>query len=97
MKFTFKTEKSTGRYRSFYPDHHYIKLKRKEVGRIDDKIPHRIRLQVVKDDINEDENSNCEWIWITLKKESDSLQEAKDFLNANIEVITTKYNIYIED
>lgn len=28
MKFTFKTEKPTGRYRSFYPDHHYVKLKK---------------------------------------------------------------------
>lgn len=37
--FTFKTEKSTGFYRSFYPDTHYIKLKRAKVGVIEDKRP----------------------------------------------------------
>jgi hypothetical protein len=46
---------------------------------------------VHKDDINEDGNPNCPWKWISLKKESESLQEAKDWLNENIEEVLAKY------
>lgn len=56
-----------------------------------------IRLQVVKKDINEDGNSNCSWKWIKLKKKSESLQEAKDFLNENIDQILKLYNLYQDD
>lgn len=97
MKFTFKTDKATGPYSSFYSDQHSVKLKKKEVGAIGDKVPYRIRLQVIKDDIKEDGNSNCSWKWITLKKESKSLQEAKDFLNDHIDKILEKYNLHLED
>jgi len=97
MKFTFKTDKSTGRYRAFYSDYHYVKLKKKEVGNIGDKVPYRICLKVNKDDINEDGNPNCSWKWITLKHESKSLQEAKDFLKEHIDAILEKYNLYLGD
>lgn len=93
MKFTFKTEKETGRYRSFYPDQHFIKLNRKVVGSIDDEFPYAIRLIVVKKDINEDGNPNCEWRWVRLQKESSSLLEAKEFLNNNIDEILKKYSL----
>lgn len=96
MKFTFKTEKPTGSYKSFFSDYHYIKLKKKEVGTITDKT-YKIRLKVWKADINEDGNPNCKWKWITLKKESKTLQEAKDFLNENIKLITTEKKLYLED
>jgi len=92
-KFTFKTEKSTGSYSSFYNDTHYIKLNKIECGTISDDEKHIISLQVIKDDINSDENKNCEWKWIKLNKESQTLQEAKDFLNANFENINSKYRI----
>lgn len=96
-KFTFKTERSTGRYRSFYPDNHYIKLKRKMIGSIDHEPPFSIRLMVYKDNIMEDENPNCDWKWIRLKKESESLQEAKDFLNTNADRILQKFRIRQSD
>lgn len=57
--FTFKTKKPTGRYASFYPSNHYIKLKNRKVGQIDDETPYRIRLMVKKADINENGNPNC--------------------------------------
>jgi len=69
MKFTFKTEKPTGAYRSFFSENHYIKLNKKQVGAIADRT-WKIRLMVFKDDINEDGNANCQWKWISLKKES---------------------------
>ena len=92
MKFTFKTEKPTGRYSSFFPRTHYIKLNKKEVGLIVD-ITWDIRLMVYKSDILEDGNPNCDWKWIKLKKESETLQEAKDFLNNNIDAILNKYKL----
>lgn len=91
--FTFKTNKATGRYASFFPDNHYIKLKKRKVGQIDDETPYRIRLMVKKVDINEDGNPNCDWKWITLKKESQSLDEAKQFLKDNYAAITHRYKL----
>lgn len=92
-KFTFKTEKATGRYRSFHPDTHHIKLNKIECGLIQDGKPYKIKFQVIKDDTKEDGNTNCEWKWITFKKESETLQEAKDFLNEKFEAINSKYKI----
>lgn len=93
MKFTFKTTKPTGKYASFYNPSHDIKLNKKDVGSIVDG-KWTIRLKVVKDDIMEDGKPNCPWEWISLKKESSSLQEAKDFLNANFKTITEKFNLF---
>ena len=92
-KFTFKTIKATGKYSSFYNDYHIIKLNKKEVGSIGSKYPHKIRLMVVKEDINEDGNPNCDWKWITLRKENNSVKEAKEFINRVSEKIQNKYNL----
>jgi glutamine synthetase adenylyltransferase len=96
MKFTFKTEKPTGRYRAFDSDDHHIKLNKKRVGSIVDG-EWTIRLMVLKSDINEDGNPNCKWKWITLKKKSASLQEAKDWLNENFFAIIEKHRIIYSD
>jgi len=98
-KFTFKTDKATGMYRSFHPDHIAIKLNKIKCGGIDDKRPHQIRLQVIKKDIMEDGNPNCKWRNILLKKESNSLQEAKNWLNAPeiLKIIHEKYTLYLEE
>lgn len=93
-RFTFKTDKPTGRFASFEKDYNHIKFNKKDVGTIDDGAPFKIRLMVVKEDINEDGNPNCPWKWIRLKQESKSLQEAKDFLNNNFEVIMKRYKLF---
>lgn len=98
-KFTFKTEKPTGRYRSFSFEHHRIKFGKLEVGAITDR-EWKIRLMVMKEDIKEDPNDTfCNFKWITLKKESSSLQEAKDWLNKpeTMKAILTKYILKSED
>lgn len=95
MPFTFKTTRATGHYRSFHSDQHDIKIKKVVVGMISDR-DWVIRLQVTKKDINEDGNPNCPWKWITLKKQSASLEEAKEFLNRNYEAIRAKFNIHID-
>jgi hypothetical protein len=95
MKFTFKKEKATGKWKSFDHDWHWIKLKKKEVGTISDSPPFHIRLMVIKKDINEDGNPNCVWRWITLAKESNSIGEAKDYLNNHIETIMELCELYM--
>lgn len=91
-KFTFKTTKPTGRYRSFENSWHDIKLDKKVVGCIVDKT-WKIRLTVWKDSEFNNDSPNVDWVWITLKKESASLDEAKAFLNDNIDIILKKYNL----
>lgn len=98
-KFTFKTERPTGRYRSFWPEYHKIRFGKTEVGQIIDK-EWKIRLIVMKEDINEDPNDTfCDFKWITLKKEFASLQEAKDWLNKpeTLKGLLTKYILKSED
>lgn len=96
-KFTFKTEKPTGRYRSFYPSTHLIKLGGKVVGTISDSSPYKIHLTVMKTDKITDNNPNCEWKNITLKRESESLQGAKDWLNSVIDNILEAYDLHQEE
>jgi hypothetical protein len=97
MKFTFKTDKVAERYGAFYPDIHHIKYNKKEVGCISDNGGFRIRLKVVKKDINEDKNPNCLWKWITLKQTFNSLQESKEWLNAHVEDILKTFVLMQED
>ena len=93
IKFTFKTTRPTGSYAWLHKPYHNILLNKIFVGAIEHDKPHLIRLMVMKADIMEDGNINCKWKWITLKNEFESLDEAKVFLNENIEIITTKYKI----
>lgn len=93
-QFTFKTEKSTGRYRSFYPDQHLIKLQGKEVGTISDDLDHKIRLMVKKEPTKEDP---APFRWAYLKGTFPNLMEAKYFLQANFEKITTQFDLYLSE
>ena len=95
-KFTFKTIKSTGRWRSFEGDYILIKLNGKECGNIRDNEQHTIGFMVIKDDIMEDGNKNCIWKWIFLKDKFSSLNEAKEFLNINFDKFS-KLNLYLID
>jgi hypothetical protein len=92
-KFTFKTVKPTGKWKSFDNPQHLIKLDGSEVGTISYK-DFKIRLMVIKKDITEDGNKNCIWKWIMLKKEFNSLDEAKIFLNNNINQILKQWELY---
>ena len=92
-RFTFRTKKATGKWRSFQKDQHDISLSGKVCGTIDDDKPHKIRFMITKSDINEDDNPNCTWKWIMLKKQSETLQEARDFLSKHTEVIIETYNL----
>jgi hypothetical protein len=93
IKFTFKTHKPTGSYAWLSKPYHDILLNKNKVGAIDPEKPHHIRLMVMKADIMEDGNPNCKWRWISLKHESETLDDAKIFLNEGIDTILIKYKI----
>jgi hypothetical protein len=90
-QFTFKTEKSTGRYRSFYPDSHYIKLQGKQVGSISDDLDHKISF-MVKVEPTTDKPANFKHV--TLTRQFTNLMEAKYYLNANFEKIIQQFDLY---
>jgi len=90
LKFTFKTVKPTGRYHSFEPSEHVIKVDGKEVGSIADDNS-RIRLMVRKDPTKEDP---APFRWVLLKYRPESLADAKEFLNRNAETIQSTFDLY---
>ena len=99
LKFTFKTVKPTGLYRSFYNPYHYIKLKGKQCGLIkkDEKdFLFRITFKVIKKDITEDDNPNCTWKWIKIKSTFEKLDEAKDWLNEKIDIIIKQFDLHLD-
>lgn len=96
MKFTFKTHKPSGRWKSFFNPNHVIKFKGVEVGSIDAEYPYSIRFMVIKKDIMEDNNPNCKWMWKKLSHKSVSLDYAKQFCNDNIEFILKTFTLYNE-
>ena len=95
MKFTFKTHKPAGPYKSFYSTFTDIKLNKNQIGGIQHKNnAFKISLRVVKKDIMEDGNPNCTWKNVTLKTPIfKELQEAKDWLNIHIEEITKQFTL----
>lgn len=100
-KFTFKTIKSTGRYRTFYPDEYQIRLNGIHVGNIYSKgtlewIKYKIHLRIIKDENNTDKHINCPWMWIWFKKDFSSLEEAKQFIRDNNNLIQTQFKIPTE-
>ena len=97
QRFTFKTVKPTGRWKSFDSDEHNIKFKGEEIGWIESEKPYKVHLHVIKDDINSDGNPNCMWKSIKFKPEFESLQEAKEWLNKGVEIILSKYTLATQE
>ncbi len=92
-KITFKTDNPKGKYKSFDSYYHNIKLNGKNVGDIDDKKPHQIRVMVLKTDKITDDNPNCKWKWIKFAAKFESLQGAKDWFLKNAKDIMEKYTL----
>ena len=97
-KFTFKKDAPTGQYSWLYKASYDIKYKKVVVGSINETDDHKFicRFMIMKDDILEDGNNNCPWKWIQLKKQSDSVNEAIDFLQDNIDPLLLKYTFVSE-
>ena len=99
MKFTFKKERPTGRYSSFDAISYHIKLKRKRCGVFYDNIRtvSKIYLSVEKTEEINDNNPNCSWMNISLKKKFKTVEETKKFLIDNTEKINKKYKLHFFD
>ena len=92
--FIFKTIKPTGKWKSFQDDETIIKFEKKEVGNIDSNKPHRIRLMAEKGEMENDPNPNCSWRWVTLAKDFESIDEAKEFIKDKKDIILNKYVLH---
>lgn len=98
-EFKFKTEKPTGKWRAFDNPAHYIKFDGKVVGAIGHDRPFEITFTVMKTeaDFVNDTNKNCPWKRIYLKKNSETLNEAKEYVNTIVEYLTGKYTFHMSD
>ena len=96
--FTFKKVPRVGRYRSFELDQTMIKIKKKEVGYLqetrtfsEDGRNWAIRLAVKKEKTS---NDPAGFRWITLKYKPKSEEEGREFLKKYFKEITEKYDLY---
>ena len=97
-KFTFKTIKSTGKWKSFDNDSYNILLKKKKVGVFFNKGEgYSINFMVMKTETITDNNPNRPWKWITLKHRAESLEAAKDYVNDNFQKITSSFTLNQQD
>ena len=96
MKFTFKADVPTGRYRSFHPTTHHIKLNKKACGWFHEQYGKTdgIWLSIEKDEKHDDGNPNCSWMNIRLKAKFETVKEVKEFLIENTDAIVKKYNLH---
>jgi len=63
------------------------------IGRIEPNL--KIRFKIIKDDINEDGNSNCPWRWAIIKTPAfTDMNEAKAWTKANFAGISKIFKIY---
>lgn len=92
-KFTFKHDKPTGSYKSFFTSNIDIKQNGNEVGYMTTERPITVKLKVVKKDITEDGNPNCVWKWMRIKKEFESVDEAKEWLNEHRDTIRKQVDL----
>ena len=98
LKFTFKMQRPTGKWKSFSSAFCDILLNKNQVGAFyEDKSTGTpvisIRLMIEKADIMSDGNKNCPWKWITLVKTCASFDEAKLWVNENFELLIKKYTL----
>jgi hypothetical protein len=92
-KFTFKINKETGRYRSFYPDQCDIKLNKMVVGSISKSREHDYTIGLmVKKEVTEKDPAPFKWIFFN--REFKTINDAKIALQEQAEKIFTKFDLY---
>lgn len=99
-KFRFKMNRPTGEWRVFNTTFCDIFLDKNLVGGIyEDRLvdfPVSVRFMVMKnkeDLAKPNNNTNCEWKWITLKQRYKTFDEAKQYINLNFNIITSSFNL----
>lgn len=91
----FKTIQPTGKWRAFSNPDIQIIINKAHVGSIDfksdfDKSDRKdifASFTILKSDINSDGNPNCKWRRFMLKQRFDKVEEMKEYLETNLEII----------
>lgn len=99
-KFTFKLDKPSGAYRSFYKPSCDIKLNKRVCGSITyTKIINvfEIRFMVIKTDIMEDGNPNCVWRWVNVTKNFSTIDKAKEWIRQRNDSIQDELKLYLAE
>lgn len=93
--FSIREIKPTGKWKSFSESEYQVKLDKQIVGELVYKKSFKVRLMVIKKDINEDGNPNCIWRWAILKtSELKTKEEVKSWLNENATAIIAHFNLH---
>lgn len=96
--FTFKTERTTGKYGHFFEPSYYIKYNKKVCGEIvKNSGLFAIRLQAIKTEEEKRLHPNCSWKWVQFTSRFVTLEEAKIWLNAHKEQVFRTIDLYKED
>jgi hypothetical protein len=105
LKLTYKKhpkDKGLARVANPYQDID-IKLNGKNIGLIkapnwrNDNNMYKVGVTIIKEDIMEDGNSNCNWKWIWFNAGFASPEKAKEWVGEWIEKIVEKYNLYSDE
>ena len=95
--FTYKKHRHSGRYRSFEPEFHDIKLKAKKVGYIAEPAHfskeqgYGISFAVKKDPTRE---QPAPFKWVSVKKRFSSVEDAKAFLVEHFDELIKELDLY---
>lgn len=101
-KFTFRREpKPAGLSSIGSPDPDTkIKLDKKVIGEISAPTwlsktgMWSIRFMIIKEDVMEDGNSNCPWMWKTLKKKFENESSARQFILDHAKELILRFDFY---
>lgn len=95
-----KSSRPTGLASVGWRPHYDILYKRMYIGNFIETSKYsnlyRIRFHIIKDDIKEDGNSNCSWMWKYYTNKTFNINDAKIFLDENIKEILKQNIYYIE-
>lgn len=100
LKITYKKDYPTGKYRSFSSKSIDIKLNSKKFATIGEKSVHdrsdrkNWGIQIC---VTNDRASNCKWKWVFVKTRFDTPEEAKVFIESNIEKIYNSFPLWMMD
>lgn len=95
-KFTFKKNTPVGKFAVFQTKYTDIKFNKKVCGSInrDREYKWKILLSVMKNEKFNDGNENCDWMNIVLKTVFEKEEQARDFLNNNIDKIMDTFTLH---
>lgn len=100
LKLTYKNDNPTGKWRSFNSKACHVKLNGKRFASVNEKsvldrsdsLNWRIQICVLND-----KEENCAWKWLFVKQTFATLEDAKTYLETNIEKICNSFILWMID